>query len=230
MGYSAGRVILTIEKGIENPASAALLRQGLPDTPLTQLIAGALLRSGMPVLPETVDRIRSILTRAKLEPRKAARLLALAVEKRIDLSSPGLGSLLSLLSFGEKGGGDPRGYRGRPLPRGAKAVKQLVAGLAVEGASQPSVLQAFNHARGNAPGWVVVPFVFTEGEETLAGTMKFLYDSRAERLLRFVLSADGLHFSLDMEGQVRRMTVFGDEERAPARRATSSGHAEGKIP
>ncbi len=217
VGYASGRIVLTIEKGLENPASAALLRQGLPDTPLTQLIAHALLQSGRPIVPETVDRIKSVLARSKLEPRRAARLAALAVEKRIDLSSPGLDGLLSLLSFGEKGGENPRRFRGRPLPRGGAAVRRLASSLAVDGASRPAALQAFNHARGGSSSWVVVPFLFTEGGESLAGTMKFLYDSRADRLERFVLSADGLHFCLAMEGRAPRMSVFDDAQ--PSRRA-----------
>jgi hypothetical protein len=221
VGYASGRVVLTIEKGLENPASAALLRQGLPDTPIAQVIARALLQSGRPVLPETVDRIKSVLARSRLEPRRAARLAALAVEKRIDLSSPGLDGLFSLLSFGEKGGGDPRRYRGRPLPRGAAALRRHASSLAVDGAAQPSALQVFNHARGSSPSWVVVPFLFTEGGESLAGTMKFLYDTRAERLLRFVLSADGLHFSLAVDGPAPRLSVFDDAK--PARRVVRRG-------
>lgn len=221
VGWSQGRILLTVEKGVENPAAAALLRQGLPDTPVTQLIAHALLQSGRPVLPETVDRMRALLSRSKLEPRRAARLAAIADGKRIDLSSPGLEPLLGLLAFGEKGGEDPRRYRGRPFPRGAAAAKQALAGLAVDGASQPSALQAFNHCRGTSPSWVVVPFLFTGEGETLAGTMKFLYDGAAGRLLRFVLSADGLHFSLSMEGRARRMTVFDDS--APARGSVRRG-------
>lgn len=221
VGYAAGRVVLTIEKGPENPASAALLRQGLPDTALTQLVARALLQSGRPVLPETVDRIRALVSRSKLEPGRAARLAALAEGKGIDLSSPGLEPLLGLLSFGEEGGEDPRRYRGRPLPRGAAALKRALAGLAVDGASQPSALQAFNHSRGTSPSWVVVPFLFTDKGESVAGTMKFLFDSRAGRLLRFVLSADGLHFSLALEGRGRRMTVFDDA--GPGRPALRRG-------
>jgi hypothetical protein len=212
VGTHGGRVVLTVQKGLENPASAALVRQGLPDNPMTQLIAGSLLRSGRPILMETVERIRSILSRSGLEPRRAARLAATLADKGIDLASPGLDPLMALLSLGEKGGGDPRRYRGRPFPGSAAELRRLVSGVDEDDGGKPAGLQVFNHARGSSSSWVIVPFVFTQEQESVAGTMKFLYDEHAGRLLRFVLSAEGVHFSLALEGGARRMTVFCDGE------------------
>lgn len=220
VGTSAGRVVLTVQKGLENPASVALVRQGLPDNPMTQLIAASLLRSGRPILSETVERIRSILSRSGLEPRRAARLAATLLDKGIDLGSQGLEPLMALLSLGEKGGGDPRKYRGRPFPGSAAELRKLVSGVGGNG-GEPAGLQVFNHARGSSCSWVIVPFVFTQEQESVAGTMKFLYDEHAGRLLRFVLSSEGVHFSLALEGRARRMTVFCDGE--PSRRAVRRG-------
>jgi hypothetical protein len=221
VGTAGGRFLLTVQKGLENPASAALLRQGLPDTPLTQVIAAGLLRSGLPVLPQAVERMRAVLSRTKLEPSRAARLAAAAAEKGIDLASTGLDRLLALLSLGEKGGGDPRRWRGRPFPRSAAELRESAAGVDAGETAGHDSLQVFNHARGQSPSWVVVPFRFTGGGSEVAGTMKFLYDGHAGRLRRFVLSAAGLHFSLSLEGRGRRMTVFADGE--DVRRAARRG-------
>ena len=221
VGVSGGRVVLTVQTGLDNPASIALLRQGLPDNALTQLIASSLLRSGRPVLPETVERMKVVLSRSRLEPRRAARLAAIMADKTIDLACPGLDGLMGILSFGEKGGADPRRYRRRPFPKSAEEVKGLVSALAANGAEKPAGLQVFNHARASSPSWVVVVFHFEHEGHTVAGTMKFLYDEHAGRLRRFVLSADGLHFSLSLEGRGHRIVVFGDEEKV--RRAARKG-------
>jgi hypothetical protein len=218
VGAAAGRFVLTVEKGVADPVSLALRHQGLPDTPLTQIIAGSLLRAGRPVLPEIVERMKAVLSRSRLDQRKGARIAATLVDKKIDLGSPGLDALMSLLAFGEKGGGDPRRFRGRPLPNTAAELRKLVAALPAEDAA-PAGLQVFNHSRGSSLTWIVVPFLFTSGEEKIAGTMKFLYDSYASRLRRFVLSSDGLSFSVSLEGRARRMSIFCDEE--PTRRAAS---------
>lgn len=217
---AAGKFVLTVEKGMADPVSLALQRQGLPDTPLTQLIAGSLLRAGRSVLPEIVERMKAVLSRSGLDQRKAARIAATLVDKKIDLASSGLEALMALLAFGEKGGGDPRRFRGRPLPNTAAELRKLVAALPAADAA-PAGLQVFNHSRGGSPTWVVVPFLFTTGEERIAGTMKFLYDTFASRLMRFVLSSGGLSFSVSLEGQVRRMSIFCDEE--PVRRAAARG-------
>ena len=217
---AAGKFVLTVEKGVADPVSLALQRQGLPDTPLTQLIAGSLLRAGRSVLPEIVERMKAVLSRSGLDQRKAARIAATLVDKKIDLASSGLEALMSLLAFGEKGGGDPRRFRGRPLPNTAAELRKLVGALPAADAV-PAGLQVFNHSRGVSPTWVVVPFLFTTGEERIAGTMKFLYDTFASRLMRFVLSSGGLSFSVSLEGQVRRMSIFCDEE--TVRRAAARG-------
>ncbi len=220
VGAAAGKFILAVEKGAANPASVALQRQGLPDTPITQIIAASLLRAGRPVLPETVERMKAVLARSELDRRKAARLAATIVDKKIDLASAGLEALMSLLAFGEKGGGDPRRFRGRPLPNTAEELRKLVGGPPAHDEA-PAGLQVFNHSRGGSSTWVVVPFLFSLGEQRIAGTMKFLYDTFASRLMRFVLSCDGLSFSVSLEGRARRLTIFCDEE--PVRRAAARG-------
>ncbi|MCX7038911.1 MAG: hypothetical protein NT005_07235 [Spirochaetes bacterium] len=218
VGAAAGRVVLTVEKGLADPVALALQKQGLPDTPLTQLIAGSLLRAGRPVLLEVVERMKAVLSRSRLDPRKAARIAATLVDKKIDLTSPGLDALMSLLAFGEKGGSDPRRYRGRPFPGTAAELRELAAAPAHEPGA-PDGLQVFNHSRGSSLTWVVVPFLFSMGDERIAGAMKFLYDSYASRLRRFVLSSGGLSFCVSLEGRARRLSIFCDEE--PIRRASS---------
>lgn len=221
VGAAAGRVVLTVEKGLVDPVALALQKQGLPDTPLTQLIAGSLLRAGRPVLPEVVERMKAVLSRSRLDPRKAARIAATLVDKKIDLASPGLDALMSLLAFGEKGGSDPRRYRGRPFPGTAAELRELAAASPAHEQGAPAGLQVFNHSRGSSMTWVVVPFLFSMGEERIAGAMKFLYDSYASRLRRFVLSSGGLSFWVSLEGRARRVSIFCDEQ--SIRRAASRG-------
>jgi hypothetical protein len=212
-----GRLLLSLSAEPQDPLTAALVREGIPADAESQLIARALILAGLPVRGETIDKVRALMSRFKLPSHKGARLTAALMDKGIDPSSRGIEALLALLSFGERGGGDPRRYRGKPLPTTAKAVKEFAAGLAAAAPTdRPDALQAFNHCRGRAQTWVVVPFVFGADDERLAGTIKVLYDPFLARPLRLALTVEGVAFWLPLEGKSKKLSIFCDD---PALRA-----------
>jgi hypothetical protein len=212
-----GRLLLSLSAEPQDPLTAALVREGIPANAESQLIARALILAGLPVRGETIDKVRALMSRLKLPSHKGARLTAALMDKGIDPSSRGIEALMALLSFGERGGGDPRRYRGKPLPTTAKAVKEFAAGLAAAAeADRPDALQAFNHCRGRAQTWVVVPFVFGADDDRLAGTIKVLYDPFLARPLRLALTVEGVAFWLPLEGKSKKLSIFCDD---PALRA-----------
>ena len=208
---SAGRLLLSLSEQPPDPISTALGRHGIPGGAASEVIARAFLLSGLPIRAETIEKARVLLSRLKLAPHKGARLIATLMDKGIDPGSRGVDALLGLLSFGERGGGDPRRYRGKPMPSTAAAVKEFAAGLAVGASEAPDAIQAFNHRRGRAQTWVVVPFVFDAERERLAGTIKVLYDPFRARPLKLALTVNGFSFFLPLEGKRRKLSVFCDE-------------------
>ncbi len=208
---SAGRLLLSLSEQPQDPLKAVLHREGIPGGVTSEIIARALVLSGLPIRSEIIDKVKALLSRLKLPAHKGARLAATLIDKGIDPGSRGVDALLGMLSFGERGGGDPRRYRGKPLPETAKAVKAFASGLAVDSSEAPDAIQAFNHARGGAQTWVVVPFVFDADRERLAGTIKMLYDPFRSRPLRLVLTVSGISFCLPLEGKKKKLSIFCDD-------------------
>jgi len=215
---AAGRLLLSLSEQPHDPLQAALIREGIPSGVASQLIARALVLSGLPVRGETIEKVKLLLSRLKLPVHKGARLLATLIDKGIEPTSRGVGALLAMLSFGESGGGDPRRYRGRKMPTTPQEVKEYAAGLPVTGADAPDALQAFNHCKGKSQTWVIVPFVFGSDRERIAGSIKILYDPFLARPRRLSLTVDGMSFYLPLEGKKRKLMLFCDD---PALGATA---------
>lgn len=210
---TAGRFVLTLTAERADPLAATLHGQGLPTDETTVAIVRALAASGLPIRAETIDRMRTALSRLKMPDRRAARLAAALIGKGIDPSGPAADALLALLGLGDKGGGDARRYRRRPLPENGPAVRAAVEKAAVEGADRPSALQLFNHVKGKGQTWVVIPFVFDGAKDPIAGTIKIQYDPFFSKPLRLAVTANGMSFFLPLEGPSRRLSIFCDEPR-----------------
>ena len=206
----SGKIVLTVSDVVPDALRAALKLQGVPIGGHEELIARALAQAGLPLLPDTIQKLKILLTRLGLEDRKSARSAVSLVEKRIDHASPGAASLLKVLAFGQKSGDDPRRYRGRPLPETPRAVKEFADSIAGGPSSTGSALQAFNHSAPRTPSWVVIPFVFTTGGQRLAGTLKILFDAFASRPLALTLTTDGIAVHLPLRGKRRVLTVYCD--------------------
>jgi hypothetical protein len=178
------------------------------------MIVAALVRGGRPVDPDTVAEVRALLAKTRREGRRGARAAATMLDKGIDLSSPGAADLLDMISLDEPGGRDQRRHRGRRFPRDGSEVKADLS--AVDGPEAPaSGLHVYNALRGRSETWVVVPFVYRDGEVECPGTVKMLVDPYAGRLRRMVVGVrptggGGWYFSFDLEGR-RRMSVYADD-------------------
>ncbi len=207
---TAGRLVLTIASVEADAVVTALAANGFPPGGVEELIARALARTGLPLLPETIQKLKALIARAGVEERKAARSAVTLVDKRIDPSSPGAASLLKVLSFGQKGGEDPRRYRGRPLPDTPQSVKEYAGSLPDLAASRPSILQAYNHRPARSQTWIVIPFAFTSEGERLEGTLKILFDHFKARPLALSLSTERVALYLGLQGPRRALSVYTD--------------------
>ncbi len=208
----AGKLILTVSELVPDAVLTALARHGIPQGALEVLIARTLARAGLPLLPETIQKLKSLLTRAGMEDRKSARSAVTLVDKRIDPGSPGAAALLRVLAFGDKGGEDPRRYRGRPFPETREEVKQLVRSLPGDPDSASSALQAYNHSAGRTQSWIVIPFVFTSPAQKLSGNLKILLDGFSSRPLALTLCTEGIAVHLPLQGKRRLLSIFCDSE------------------
>ena len=221
---AAGRIVFVLERGGDSALAAALGRQGIPSTPDAQLIAAALIRSGRPVDPVSVDRVRALLARTRLEARRGARAAATMLDKGIDPESPGAGDLLEMLCLEEPGGRNPRRRQGRPFPRDRGEAKESLARTASPG-EPTSGLQVYTALRGRSETWIVVPFLYREGGIDCPGTLRLLVDPYAGRLQRLVVGvrpegAGTWHFAFDLAGR-RRMSAYCDDP-ASARAARAN--------
>ena len=210
VSLAMGKVTLTISEVVQDVVVAALQRLGVPATGIELAIARALARSGLPIQEQTIQKIRQLLAREGTDARTGARAAATLVDKGIDLGSDAARSILPVLAFGQKGGGDPRRYKGRPLPETPEAVRDFISTLAADPDDSPSALQAYNHIRGRSENWVVIPFVFTTEGKTLAGTLKILYDPFRSAARAMTLCTPGISFHLPLQGTRRSLSVFCD--------------------
>lgn len=217
----AGKLILTVSDVVPDAVLTALERIGIPRGALAELVARTMARTGLPLLPDTVRALTSLLTRAGMEDRRSARSAVTLVDKRIDPNSPGAEALLKVLAFGDKGGDDPRRYRGRPFPETPVELKGFVGALASDPESPSSALPAYNHARATTQSWIVIPFVFTSGAQRVSGTLKILIDAFTSRPLAMTLCTGGLAMHLPLRGQRRSLSIFCDS--AGLKRAAERG-------
>ncbi len=216
-----GKLFLAVTEEVPDAVRAALVRQGLPAGGDAEVIAQALARSGLPIVAETIQKVRALIARSGMDTRKAARIAATVVDRGIDPACPGARALLPVLGFGERGGEDHRRYRGRQLPDTPRAVKEFAAGLPGDLVARPSALQAYNHIRAKSQSWVIIPFVFTSGSQRIAGTMKILFDPFQSRPLAFTLSTEDISFHLPLRARQGKLAIYCSNERL--RRAAQRG-------
>jgi len=207
-----GKLVLTVSEEVTDAVRAALVRQGLVAGGEAEMIAHALARSGLPILAETIEKVRALLTRSGLEQRRTARIAATMIDRGIDPAGPAARALLPVLGFGERGGEDNRRYRGRQLPDTPRAVKEFAAALSGNAVARPSILQAYNHIRAKSQSWVVIPFVFTSGGQRIAGTMKILFDPFQSRPLAFTLCTEGISFHIPLGARPGKLAIYCDDE------------------
>ena len=183
-----GRINLQIDNFHSNVIQDLILRQGLQADATMETVVRAFLGSGLAMMPERLQKAYQLLGKLKLNPRKYARILALVLEKGIDLRSSGLDPLLFFLGYGEQESGGRRG-RGRGMPSDTDELqRQLRRQVEQTEQGEGSALQVFNHLRGSGDRWVVVPFEYRyEKSGGVHGTIRLRFN-RAEKLDRMVVS------------------------------------------
>ncbi len=144
---AAGRVVFVLERGTPSALADALLRAGCRRHPRCAAHRRGPRGRRQAGGPGTVERVRALLAKTRLEARRGARAAATMLDKGIELSSSGAADLLELLCLAEPGGRDPRRHSGRRFPRDAGEAKaDLAATAAPDGPT--SGLHVYNALRG----------------------------------------------------------------------------------
>jgi hypothetical protein len=185
-----GRVTLKVSGEAQDAIRELLLRQGMRPDPFLETIVKAFLGSGLSVAPERLQAARRLLQKLKLDPRKFARILAVVLEKGMDLRSRGLEQLLSILGYGEQESGGQRRRRRRMSPDAGQLARQLQSEVEQQQGEQGSSLQVFNHLQGEHGGWVVIPFDYKcNDSDRIYGTIRLHHDPRRRQTDRLVVVA-----------------------------------------
>ncbi len=205
------RLVLTLETKAGDPALQALLRQGLAGGEADGIAAAGLLKAGLSVTAEIVEKMKTAMAKSSLRKERAARGLAAMADKGLDISGRSADRLLETLGFGEGGGGERERYRRGGLPEGRTAGKSMRAVLPGS-AGKPDALAVFNHLKGRNQSWIVVPYIFGEGPEEIAGTIKLLFDPYLGKPLAMTVSVNAggnapIDFYLSLSGK-RNLSVF----------------------
>jgi hypothetical protein len=213
-----GRITLKISGQPADPIQDLIVRQGFQPNQVLEAVVAALLRSALAVTPERLQQVRLLLERMKLDPKKFARLLAIMLEKGIDLKSRGLEQLISLLGYGEQ---EPEGGEGgkRRMSRDSeKLMGQLRKDIERTTGGEGSSLQVFNHLQGGEHTWIIIPFRYGyEPSGFICGTIRLRYDvreRRTERLILAVRNALGEKWSFVLEdSREPRLFIFDEPPR-----------------
>ena len=215
---SHGRINLKVSGQPADPIRELIARQGFPPNQTLEAVVTALLRSAIAATPERVQQVRLLLERMKLDPKKFARLLAIMLEKGIDLKSRGLEQLVSLLGYGEREP-DGREEKKRRMPRDSEEMAgQLRRDIEETPGGKGSTLQVFNHLRCAEHTWIVIPFRYgCEPSGLICGAIRLRYDvrkGRTERMILAVRNASGHKWSFVLENRREpRLYVFGGPPR-----------------
>lgn len=180
-----GRLVLRVVDRPPAPIQELLLRVGLPPDAASEQLVFAFLRSGLKVQTETVQQARRLIERLKLDSRRFSRIIALLLEKKLDLSSAGIQMLVELLGFGEGGRERERRYQPKSFPEQAgELAQELREELQKAGSREDNPLQLFNHLKGAQENWIIIPFRF----EGLSGTIRLRCEPAAQKAGRMVLA------------------------------------------
>ena len=182
---AGGRITLRVLDQKAGPLGELALKAGLAADRTSERILAAFLASGIKIRPESLQQVRRALDRSRLPPQRYARLAALALDKGIDLASPGIDRLFGCLGYGEQGGRRGGGDR-RPTSRPAAAEEEpaLPLDLAGTGDGEASPLPLFNHLKNSRGHWVVLPFRQAE----LTGTIRLHLEGTGTPPGRLVLA------------------------------------------
>jgi hypothetical protein len=213
VGMNLGKLVLTLVDSAPDAVRAAIQGQGFPAGGAEELIARALSQSGLPIQSSTIQKVKALLTRAGMEPAEGARAAATLIDKGIDPASDGAAALLPVLGFGRKGGQDPRRYKGKHMPETPHDVAGFVSALREKPDGAGNALQAYNHLKGASQSWVVIPFVFGDESQRIAGTIKLQFDPFGKRPLAFALVTEDMSFHLPLAGKEKRLSIFCDDQR-----------------
>ena len=162
---------------VPDAVRAALAAQGLPTGAGSELIARALARSGLPLLADTIQKVKALLTRSGWARRRAPGPRRPSSTRGSTRRAPARGRSFRC-SPSERRAARTRGAtaasRFPETPARGQGLRR-VPGRRRRRTARPCCRRTTTSA-GRSQTWVVIPFVFGDGEQRVAGTFKILFD------------------------------------------------------
>lgn len=187
--WHKNQLVLRIQPDAEGLST--LLKSALiPEDAAARQAFAALQRTDMPLDPKVIRKIRDLLqVSGRISPR-AAKIVALIIDKRIEPTESMLEELISCLD-GNRGRRNPedsseRRKKQKP-PENSETIKALKSQIEMN-VGEESSLSLFNHIVAEHENWIFVPYRIQKDEWAARGAIRFLTEKHG-RILRVHVSA-----------------------------------------
>jgi hypothetical protein len=216
------RIILKLLAQDTQQFTEILKREGLAHDPLTVLIISSLLKSNIKIEDSTIRNARFLLERLKGDPKRNARILSLLLSKGIIPDGNEIPSLFQVIDYGSE---DTAGKRKEEREKQKQIKREKIEedikkAIQKTGPENRNPLVLFNHLSSvtDDDNWIVAPYqIDCEGKQ-LKGTLRFLFDRRANKVLKMVIvtqddEGNRLQFLLQKDGKEYKMIVYSNQKR-----------------
>ncbi|MCK4541855.1 MAG: hypothetical protein KAU17_06435 [Spirochaetales bacterium] len=210
VSLGSGKLLL---RPLRDPVQGFLQRE--EGKTLLTLIERVLLRSGMPLLPETISSLSRLFVKDKNLTLIKARLAAILADKNIFPGREEFTDLLFQIDGNTRYPG--HGTKDRGKPRSGKKegerdkeeyneisqafAKEFKSGLnnRREGGSLPLI----NHLRGKHGHWVIVPYGFSTDLGEIKGSLRLLYQGDKVRRMAMTAKTDSAEWGFEIDDTLR---------------------------
>ena len=187
--WHENQLVLRIQPEAEGLST--LLKSALiPEDAAARQAFAALQRTDMPLNPKVIRKIRDLLqVSGRIGPR-AAKIVALIIDKRIEPTEGMLEELLSCLDGNRSRGNPEDGSEGRKKqksPEKSETIKALKSQIEMN-EGKDSSLPLFNHIVAEHENWMFVPYRIQKDNWAVRGAIR-LMTAKHGRILRVHVSA-----------------------------------------
>jgi hypothetical protein len=209
---SGNKIVLKIKNDESNRIVELIKQQSLPDDVLSKVIIMSLLKSRLILNNDTIAKMRQFLQKKKESSGRLARILALLVDKEIDISASEIDALVDVMRYGEQGERKQNRNRQR-FNKNADDIKGEIEKQVKREEQEGNMLQLFNHLKGKNQNWIIIPYKVKEGDGELSGTIRVLYDPYGrcvKKCVCIVNEEDNTRWSffITPENSKKRMIIY----------------------
>jgi hypothetical protein len=217
-------------------AERFLQRQGMPVNSANLRIVDSFMQSGLPLREELVSyAVKLLKTLSQRERRGVSRFLAVMIDKGIRPSPEEAENIFSSVvesggtggessgrrksrhrdrsDSNEQNGGEgsePDGEEGGAVAPEAGDIRAQCFRTSENGENR---LQLWNHSAGARDNWIVIPVAWEHAGERLEGRLRLrLRKGTADRFTFSVYARQRWHFSADLSGEHRTLTLYTDSD------------------